>query len=69
MDKQPYNCYSVVVSKSNFEWDETKNIENQRKHGISFNEAQFAFMDENRVIAEDLTHSQEEKRYYYFGLN
>jgi len=49
--------------------DESKNIENQRKQGISFNEAQFAFMDEKRVIAEDLTHSQEENRYYCFGLN
>ena len=26
-------------------------------------------MDEKRVIAEDLSHSQEEKRYYCFGLN
>lgn len=51
------------MSKSNFEWNEAKNIENQQKHGISFHEAQFAFMDENRVIAEDITHSQEEKRY------
>ncbi len=57
------------MSKSNFEWDESKNIENQRKHGVSFNEAQFAFVDEKRVIAEDLTHSQEESRYYCFGLN
>jgi len=57
------------MSKSNFEWDESKNIENQRKHGVSFNEAQFAFMDEKRVIAEDLIHSQEESRYYCFGLN
>jgi len=57
------------MSKSNFEWDKSKNIENQRKHRVSFNEAQFAFMDEKRVIAEDLTHSQEENRYYCFGLN
>jgi len=57
------------MGKSSFEWDEEKNIENQRKHGISFNEAQFAFMDERRVIAEDLSHSQEESRYYCFGLN
>ncbi len=57
------------MSKSNFEWDEIKNIENQRKHGVSFSEAQYAFMDEERVIAEDLIHSQEESRYYCFGLN
>jgi len=57
------------MSKSNFEWDEAKNTENQRKHGVSFDEAQFAFIDKNRVIAEDLSHSQEEKRYYCFGFN
>ena len=50
-------------------WDEGKNQENQRKHGVSFYEAQYAFLDENRVIAEDLSHSQQEKRYYCFGLN
>ncbi|MCK4841949.1 MAG: BrnT family toxin, partial [Methylococcales bacterium] len=57
------------MSKPYFEWDESKNIENLRKHGVSFNEAQFVFMDENRVIAEDLTHSQDESRDYCFGLN
>ncbi|MET0045703.1 MAG: BrnT family toxin, partial [Candidatus Thiodiazotropha sp. 6PLUC3] len=32
-------------------------------------EAQHAFLDENRVIAKDLAHSQDEKRYYCLGLN
>lgn len=32
-------------------------------------EAQFAFLDKHRVIAEDLGHSEQEKRYYCFGLN
>ncbi len=57
------------MSESDFEWDEEKNIENKRKHGVSFYDAQFAFLDESRVIAEDLTHSQDEKRFYCFGLN
>lgn len=50
-----------------FEWDETKNRENQRKHGISFETAQYAFADPRRVIAEDLAHSRDEHRYYCFG--
>jgi uncharacterized DUF497 family protein len=29
--------------------------------------AQFAFADPKRVIAEDLSHSSSEKRYYCFG--
>ena len=57
------------MSKQNFEWDETKNQENQRKHGVTFDELQHAFLDVNRIIAEDLGHSQNENRYYCFGLN
>jgi len=50
-----------------FEWDQIKNATNQRKHNVSFEEAQYAFADEKRVIAEDLTHASSEKRYYCFG--
>lgn len=50
-----------------FEWDEKKNNENQRKHGVSFEIAQYAFADARRIIAEDLSHSDKEKRYYCFG--
>jgi uncharacterized protein len=57
------------MSESNFEWDEAKNLDNQRKHGVSFYDAQHAFLDKKRVIAEDLNHSEEETRYYCFGLN
>ncbi len=57
------------MSEQDFEWDEAKNLENQQKHGVTFYEAQHAFLDTNRVIAEDLGHSQAEKRYYCFGLN
>ena len=41
--------------------------ENQDKHGVAFALAQFAFADAKRVIAEDLSHSSSEKRYYCFG--
>ena len=50
-----------------FEWDEDKNRSNQAKHNISFQEAQYAFLDSQRVIAQDLTHSKEEDRFYFFG--
>ena len=55
------------MRKSQFEWDETKNKENRAKHGISFEIAQYAFADSNRIIAEDLSHRQKEKRYYCIG--
>lgn len=50
-----------------FEWDDRKNQENTDKHGVSFYLAQHAFADPKRVIAEDLSHSVGEKRYYCFG--
>ena len=53
--------------KVRFEWDSKKDKLNQRKHSISFNKAQFAFLDSNRIIAEDTKHSKRQKRYYCFG--
>ncbi len=55
------------MSKESFEWDTEKDLLNQTKHGISFTEAQYAFADPDRVIAEDLSHSHSEKRHYCFG--
>lgn len=52
---------------TSFEWDEEKNIENLRKHRISFEAAQYAFIDLKRVIAEDIAHSNNEKRFYCIG--
>ncbi len=50
-----------------FDWDPEKDAENQRKHGVSFGRAQYAFADPKRVIAKDVSHSQTEDRYYCFG--
>ena len=55
------------MSEVSFDWDETKNAENQQKHGLSFEDAQYAFFDNHRIIAEDLVHSQNETRFYCFG--
>lgn len=55
------------MKNSNFEWDIVKDYNNQGKHHVSFYEAQKAFLDPKRVIAEDLEHSAAEKRYYCFG--
>ena len=50
-----------------FEWDHGKNEANIVKHRVSFFEAQRAFLDPKRVIAEDVEHSRGETRYYCFG--
>jgi uncharacterized protein len=56
------------MAQAGFEWDPEKDRENQEKHGVPFVRAQLAFGDPRRVIAEDLSHSSSETRYYCFGL-
>ena len=55
------------MSKAEFEWDPKKDAANIAKHGVSFFDAQQAFLDQNRIIAQDLEHSNGEIRYYCFG--
>ena len=50
-----------------FEGDEKKNSENIKQHMVSFEKAQDAFFDENRMILEDVNHSVSEKRYFCIG--
>ena len=55
------------MNKARFEWDGNKDAENQEKHGVAFSQAQYAFADPHRVIAEDLEHSEDENRHFCFG--
>jgi hypothetical protein len=57
------------MEKINFEWDENKNRKNQKKHGISFNEAKTVFYDENALVIDDPEHSEEENRFIILGLS
>ena len=52
-----------------FEWDENKNQINKKKHGISFEEAETVFYDENALIIDDPEHSIEEERFIILGLS
>lgn len=52
-----------------FEWDENKNRINQRKHGISFDEAKTVFYDEEALVIDDPEHSEEEERFIILGLS
>ena len=52
-----------------FEWDDAKDIENRRKHGLGFEDAKGAFADVfGRVIA-DPDHSLGEERFILMGMN
>jgi uncharacterized DUF497 family protein len=45
-----------------FSWDDHKNKINQRKHNVSFEEAQSVFFDENAMEFFDPDHSEKESR-------
>lgn len=44
-----------------------KNQENIQKHGVSFEEAQEAFIDPNRILVKDTFHSTTEERWFCVG--
>jgi uncharacterized DUF497 family protein len=52
-----------------FEWDPRKDQANQRKHGVSFDEAATAFYDENGLLLDDDEHSEAEERFVLLGLS
>ena len=52
-----------------FEWDPAKDLENRRKHGISFEEAETVFSDEQARLLGDPDHSENEDRFILLGLS
>ena len=50
-------------------WDENKNLENIRKHDVSFIEAETVFYDLNGKIIDDPDHSDDEDRFIFLGLS
>jgi uncharacterized DUF497 family protein len=45
-----------------FDWDPRKAKSNRLKHGVSFEEAATAFLDQDALDGEDLEHSESEAR-------
>jgi uncharacterized DUF497 family protein len=52
-----------------FEWDPRKDRENQKKHGVSFEEAQSVFFDDSAVQFYDEEHSKKEDRFVMLGIS
>lgn len=52
-----------------FEWDERKNASNVKKHGVSFEDAQTAFSDDQGLVIEDPDHSASEDRFVLLGMS
>ncbi len=52
-----------------FDWDENKNQINQKKHGISFEEAETVFWDDTAILFDDPVHSEDEERFLLLGMS
>ena len=52
-----------------FAWDRRKARSNLVKHGVSFEEAQTVFLDENARLIDDPDHSEEEERFLLLGYS
>ena len=58
-----------LLAAAGFEWDEIKSDANLIKHGISFDEAQTAFLDDSARLIDDPDHSGEEERFLLLGFS
>lgn len=61
--------FSAIHLRDRFDWDEHKNILNQKKHGISFDEAKTVFEDETAILFDDPVHSEREERFLLLGMS
>lgn len=52
-----------------FEWDPRKDAANQKKHGVSFAEAQSVFFDDHAIQFYDEDHSGREDRFIMLGMS
>ena len=55
------------MSALRFQWDPRKAVENRRKHGVSFTEAESVFVDEHALLMDDPEHSEAEDRFILLG--
>ncbi len=61
-----HEYFDFDMEHASFEWDETKEELNFKKHGIRFKTAAKVFLDPNKLIREDEEHP-EESRYNILG--
>jgi uncharacterized DUF497 family protein len=55
--------------KLRFIWDEGKARTNERKHGVTFDEAKTVFYDDNAELIGDPDHSGHEDRFVMLGMS
>ncbi len=52
-----------------FDWDPRKAASNEKKHGVSFEEAESVFFDEQALLLEDSQPRHEEERFVLLGVS
>jgi uncharacterized DUF497 family protein len=57
------------MGELHFVWDQRKSAANKRKHGVSFEEGQTVFTDDNALFMHDPDHSKDEDRFLLLGLS
>lgn len=57
----------VAPEPVRFDWNEANREKNWRKHGVSIEEAQEAFLDSHGILFDDVRHSFAEDRYIAIG--
>ncbi len=57
------------MSEIIFDWDDRKAWANEQKNGVSFEEAETTFYDDNARLSYDSDHSQDEDRYVLLGMS
>jgi uncharacterized DUF497 family protein len=57
------------VDDLRFEWDARKAVTNRTKHGVTFEEAQTAFLDGDALVIADPDHSDREDRFVLLGVS
>lgn len=57
------------MNELQFEWDEAKSRSNQKKHGVSFEEAKSVFGDDLARLILDPDYSDYEERFILLGMS
>jgi uncharacterized DUF497 family protein len=69
LDNKLQHIYNVFMKSIRFSWDDRKNLSNQKKHRVSFEEAQSVFFDEHAIEYYDPDHSESEDRFLMLGFS
>ena len=69
VDNKRQSKYNVItIGYYEFEWDPAKAKANKQKHRVSFEDAAWAFDDENGLMMADPDHSGEEERFLLLAM-